>query len=281
MLTLNGKIALGILLFMACALLAVGLRQPVQAAPPAQLTLFPTPTPGSDGRIRYIVKEGDTLWRIAAISGVSLDDLRTLNKLGADEVLTPGMVLVIGLAGPALETATVGPSPTPLPQEPTPTSLAGTANLYVILYNDRNGDALRQAEEPVIPGGAISVSGKTSPASFTAYTAAKADPACPTELELDPGYICFMALPEGEYIVSVAIPDGYNPTTVLSRPIQFRGGDETYMSFGAQANTEKIAETAVIPESPGRSPLLAIVGGLILLIGMGLGIYAALLARKG
>ena len=43
--------------------------KPAYAAPALQLTEFPTPTPGPDGRIIYIVQDGDTLWRIAAVKG--------------------------------------------------------------------------------------------------------------------------------------------------------------------------------------------------------------------
>lgn len=265
---------------MLFALLLLGLRLPVQAAPEAQLTAFPTPTPGQDGRILYIVQEGDTLWRISAITGVTLDQLRLLNKLAEDETLNPGDVLLIGLAGPALMTDTPGPSPTPLPASPTPTPLSGTANVYVLLYNDINGDSLRQEEEPIIPGGAVSLTNRAGTISQTAETSNRIDTACPEDLELEAGYLCFVELTEGEYNITVAIPDGYNPTTEMSRSFKLRGGDETYISFGAQANSEKILETEVIPESPNRSPVLAILGGVILLIGIGLGIYAALLARR-
>jgi murein DD-endopeptidase MepM/ murein hydrolase activator NlpD len=272
------KIIFLIALLLSLVLLAV--RLPVQAAPAAQLTVFPTPTPGADGRILYIVQEGDTLWRIAAITGITLDELRQLNKLSEDATLQPGQTLLIGLAGPALVTVTPGPSPTPLPALPTETPESGTANLYVFLYNDRNGDSLRQADEPVIPGGAISLSNKVGTFTRTADTRSEVDTACPVELELDPGYDCFVELPEGEYNLTVAIPEGFNPTTELSRAFKLKGGDEAYISFGAQPNSEKIQETAVIPESPRRSPVLAILGGLVLLIGIGLGIYAALLARR-
>lgn len=267
-------------LILLLVLVLLAMRLPVQAAPPAQLTAFPTPTPGPDGRILYIVQPGDTLWRIAAITGVTLDQLRLLNKLAEDATLQPGQVLLIGLAGPALATDTPGPSPTITPPLPTNTPLSGTANVYVILYNDRNGDSMRQEDEPVIPGGAISLSNKVGTFTRTADTASAFDPACPAELELEKGYNCFVDLTEGEYILTVAIPDGYNPTTELSRTFRLKGGDETYVSFGAQPNSEKIIETAVIPESPRRSPVLAIVGGLVLLVGVILGIYAALLARR-
>ncbi|HZD57452.1 MAG TPA: LysM domain-containing protein, partial [Anaerolineales bacterium] len=72
------------------ALFFLGLGFPASAAPQLQITPFPTPTPGPDGRIVYIVKEGDTLWRVAAITGVSLDQLRELNDLGTDQPIVPG-----------------------------------------------------------------------------------------------------------------------------------------------------------------------------------------------
>jgi hypothetical protein len=58
-------------------------------------------------------------------------------------------------------------------------------------------------------------------------------------------------------------------------------GQITEIAFGAQANSEMEAQTAIIPETPGKSPLLGILGGLFLLAGVGLGIYAALLRRAG
>ena len=130
---------------------------------------------------------------------------------------------------------------------PTETPQSGTANLYVFLYNDRNGNSLRQVDEPVIPGGAISLSNKVGTFTRTADTRPAEDPACPVELELDPGYDCFVELPEGEYNLTVAIPEGYNPTTELSRAFKAEGGDETYISFGAQPNSgEEYQETAII-----------------------------------
>jgi murein DD-endopeptidase MepM/ murein hydrolase activator NlpD len=134
-------------------LLALSIRLPVQAAPPAQLTVFPTPTPGSDGRIVYIVQEGDTLWRISAITGVPIDEIRRLNNLIGDTV-TPGQKLLIGMAGPAEQpTATAGPSPTPAPLGPTSTAGPGWGIICALLYEDKNGDGLRQEEETSLLGG--------------------------------------------------------------------------------------------------------------------------------
>lgn len=252
----------------------------VQAAPLAQLTSFPTPTPGADGRILYIVQPYDTLWRISAITGVPLETLRSLNNLGADSIVVPGDVLVIGLAGPVVVTATPGPSPTPPPAEPTPTQPVGSGNLCVLLFNDRNGDALRQDTEPVIPEGAISVSNLSGSVNETSDTQVSEDAQCEDDFGDPTGFVLFPDLREGSYSISVAIPQGYNPTTELNASVRLLGGDETYLSFGAQVNSEMQEEPVIIPEGPERSPLLAIVGGLLLLVGLGVGVYAWLLGRR-
>ena len=74
-----------LLITVVIGLLVLSFTIPALAAPKAQQTVFPTPTPGPDGRIIYIVQPGDTLWRVSAITGVPLDELRGLNNLGADE----------------------------------------------------------------------------------------------------------------------------------------------------------------------------------------------------
>ncbi|MBN2149550.1 MAG: LysM peptidoglycan-binding domain-containing protein [Anaerolineales bacterium] len=256
------------------------LRFPVQAAPLPQLTVFPTPTPGPDGRILYIVQDGDTLWRISAITGVSIDQLRALNNLGPDDPIKPGDAMLIGLAGPVEATPTPGLPVTPEERLPTATSLPGWGNLCVLLYNDLNGDSLRQETEPSIPGGAVSVSDRLGSVSLTATTPSGGISDALEPAPEDLGYSCFNELAEGVYNITVAIPDGYNPTTVLNRSLDLNPGDQTFLAFGAQANTETIAETAIIPETPGRSPILGIAGGVILLLGIGLGVYAFILRRS-
>lgn len=250
------------------SLIGVQLFLPIaQAAPEFQLTSFPTPTPGPDGRIIYIVQPNDTLWRISAITGVSLDVLRSLNNLAPDEAIVPGQEILLGLAGPSEPSPTAGPPPSATPILPTPTPLPGTGTLCVLIYNDRNGDATRQEEEPSIPGGAISVTDRSGKVSQTATTTAGNEPHC------------FQELPQGDYSVSVAVPDGFNSTTVMHYALVLDPGSETFLDFGAQANSEMLAQ-APTPEGSGTSPLLGILGGLLLLSGIGLAIYASRMSRK-
>ncbi len=63
---------------------------PALAAPQAQFTPFPTPTPGTDGRIIYIVQANDSWWRIAAIYAINLNDLLRLNDATSETLLLEG-----------------------------------------------------------------------------------------------------------------------------------------------------------------------------------------------
>jgi len=259
-------------LFLAAPLLGLGLLLlalviPAGAAPHAQFTPFPTPTPGPDGRVVYIVQPNDSWWRIAAIYNLDLDDLLEINDATRETVLAEGEEVLLGFAGPAEVTPTVGPSPTPASRLPTPTPQPGAGSLCVLIYNDANGDSLRQEEEASIPGGAISVSDRAGNFSQTEDSPSGLEP------------ICFADLAEGEYNVSVAVPEGYNATTVLNYALMVEPGAETYLDFGAQPSSEALAE-APTPEGSGVSPLLGILGVVLLLGGVGVAVYAARLGRS-
>jgi hypothetical protein len=240
---------------------------PAAAAPKAQFTPFPTPTPGTDGRIIYIVQANDSWWRIAAIYAIDLNTLLSLNDATNETILREGEEVLLGFGGPAEVTPTVGPSPTPGPILPTATPLPGSGTLCVILYNDVNGDSIRQEEEESIPGGAISVSDRSGEVNLTEPTVAGLEP------------FCFAELMQGEYTVSVAVPEGYNPTTVLNYTLEVEPGTETYLDFGAQVSSEAAAEAST-SGSGSRSLLLGIAGGVLLLGGIGLAVYATLIGRN-
>lgn len=252
-------------LVLACLFLLPDQRQ-VQAAPQAQVPIF-TPTPGPDGKIIWVVRSNDTLLSLSLITGVPVDTLRQLNNLTGDTIIV-GQKLIIGLAGPALVTPTAGPTPTPTPILPTPTPKPGSGTLCVILFDDLNGDSLRQEEEPSIPGGAISINNRLGSVSLNAET--------DSGLE----HKCFKDLPEGDYTISVAVPQGFNPTTNNSYGVALNAGEQTYIDFGAQANSQTLAEAPVLPAEGQKSPLLGIIGALFLLVGVGVAIFAARMLRS-
>lgn len=243
-----------------------------QAASGSQGFQFATPTARADGRIMYIVQPGDTCLRVSLLTGISVDELRTLNRLDEACALRENQELLLGFGGPAAASPTPGPSPTPTPILPTPTPVSGgLGEVCVLLYNDLNGDSLRQEKEdetgtlpdgsePTIQGGAVSLSNRAGAYSETRTT--------------EPGLlpICFTDVPQGNYNVSVAIPDGYNPTTALSNSFILVGGDRVLISFGAQDKNLGLVSAA---EEEGGNSILGWVGGLLLLGGLGLGLYAA------
>lgn len=239
---------------------------PARAAPLKQIPIY-TPTAGPDGRIIYVVKINDTLLGISLLYGITVEKLRELNNLTSDTIVE-GQRLILGFAGPAEITITVGPTATPTPVLPTATPKPGRATLCIILYNDLNGDSIRQEEEESIPDGAISFGNSAGTVSQGVTSG--------TGLEAQ----CFQDLPEGEYTISVAVPEGYNATTNASYELVLKAGDTTYVNFGAQANSQTLAEAPVIPATEGkRSPILGIVGGLFLLAGIGFAIFATRILR--
>lgn len=233
------------------------------SAPLAQFTYIPTPTPGPDGRIIYIVQSGDSAWSIAARYGFTGDrynELKALNKWGDNPVLNVGDEVILGYAGPVEPVTTAGPTATPQPLLPTPSPLPGTGELCIMLYDDVNGDSLRQELEVAVAGVQISIDSRFSTVDKIGLTLAGEEP------------VCFEELPEGSYIISLATPDGYNETTSMSTEITLRAGDITTLDFGVQANSQTVVETPA--EDPqAKSPLLMIVGIVILLVGGALGLF--------
>ena len=138
----------------------------------------------------------------------------------------------------------------------------GVGIICVLLFEDENGDAIRQEEEASLPGGAINISKRDGSVSITEETQSGLD------------YYCTETIQEGDYNVSAAIPEGYNPTTVLNTSLELEGGDTSYLTFGAQANSVTLEENLPITEDAGKSPALGLIGIFLLLGGVGLGVYA-------
>ena len=239
-----------------------------QAAPPQQQ--YATNTALPDGRILYTVQAGDTCGRIQLLYGISLAQLRELNEtINSDCTnLIPGQNVLIALSGPAGASATPGPAPTAAPPTVTPTAFAGTTEICVLLYNDMNGDALRQASEPAISGGAVSVTETNGLFSKTLQTSINPDPNAYQG-------VCASDLPEGTYNIGVAIPDNYNPTTKLTYTFDLKAGERAEVSFGAQSRDTGAAQPSNGNQgSGGTSPILGFFGGFLLLGGLALGYFA-------
>jgi hypothetical protein len=242
----------------------------VQAAPGDPQGAYPSPTPQPNGQIIYIVKSGDTCEYISLMYGVTLEYLRTTNNLDANCTLREGQRLTLGIGGPAAASPTPGPSPTPTVPQPTATpGVGGLAQVCVLVYNDINGDGLRQSTEVAIAGAAVSLTSLNGPYSKTLTTVINPDATAYQGT-------CFTDVPMGQYNVSAAAPDGYNPTINLTSKIVVSAGDIAYIDYGAQL------KTVVDPgnSTKQRSPLMGILGAVFLLAGIGMGIYVWTLLRK-
>lgn len=253
--------------FAATALLILALSFgafsiPAAASPLAQATALPLPTPDETGRILYTVQSGDSPFLIAAKFQLDINQLNILNNWTGDTVLQVGQVVILGLATTPQATGEATPTPS---GSPTPEA-GGTGTICVLLYEDLNGDALRQETEFGIQGGAVSVTERTGLASQSQTTLSLID------ADGLPIANCFEDLPAGEYNITVAVPEGYNPTTVMTITIDLGPGDATNLNFGAQLSSDAQAGD-LAPGEGGRSPLMGLLGVVMLVSGLGLGYY--------
>jgi LysM repeat protein len=261
--------------------------------PPPAATGFLTPTPGPDGNIVYIVQPGDTLWRIAAITGVSVETIRALNGLSSD-IISVGQRLIIGTGAPAATaTPTVDPnvptadpnatatSETTIPtatadaaadetQVAVVTEAAATGTVCVLLWNDANGNGVRDAQEGYLPGGQLTVVDIATGAPVDSYT---------TDGVNEPH--CFEDLPVGQYTISSAAPAGYNPTTNTSTPLEVTEGSTSALEFGAQPSAAVADQPATPPRDSNQALLTALLfaGGVVFLL-LAAGVAGFLFLRR-
>lgn len=219
---------------------------------------LPTPTALPDGRIIYIAQPGDSWWIISVKTGVTEQQLYLLNNAKPDDPLLEGQKILLGNVTPNPPTATLNPNITPTPTPLTPTPLPGNGIVCVVLYEDVNGNSTREDTETPIADGAISLTAASGKPSLTGKTTNGTTP------------FCFNDVPEGQYSISVAVPEGYNPTTSMNCTLPLKAGDNSTLDFGAQLSSKAQPQS---PSQGGRSPVLGIVGGVLIIGALGLGIY--------
>ncbi len=227
----------------------------------APQVVYQTPTAMPDGRIIYRVKAQDTCISISLLNKISLDELRRLNGIqGEDCFLRMDQELLLGIVE-----AAPTPAPTASPTPLLPALNGGKGVICALLFNDLNGNGISEAGELAISGGAVSVNDRLGKVSLTGITNNSGAP------------LCFEDIQSGEYTMSMAVPDGYNATTTLTYAMNLIPGDTMIIDFGAQIST---AGQPLSVSEGGRSPLLAILGGLLVLAGAALGIYFRALRRS-
>ncbi len=224
-----------------------------ESVPLLQPTPFQTPTPNAQGAILYVVLDGDSLWRIAAIAEISVEQLMALNGIQAGDFISPGMELILG---------SLAATPVPL-ASPTPTvqsgPLVGTGDICVLLFTDDNGNARLDDDELPLSEGQVSVVDRDGRVQGERTTDDNVD-----------GF-CFLDLEDGDYNVSGAVPPNYNPTTSMNVPVRLLPGDTKFVQFGGQPS----AAILQISRSEDQGSTLLGVLGLALLAGAGIvGFYA-------
>jgi len=240
-------------------------------------TVFVTPTPGPDGNIIYIVQEGDTLWRIASITGKTVDEIKALNGLTGD-IISIGQRLIIGQGQPSIPptntpdpnaaTPVVTVPPTTDPNaapttalSPTPAQVAvANGKICVLIWNDTNGNTVRDANESLLADGQLSVVDLASGAPVGAYM---------TDGTTEHEPHCF-ELPSGQYTVSATPPSGYNPTRAGSATLEIKAGDTSFMEFGAQPGGSSQATSGSVDNSRRfQTALFGALGVMLLLLAAG------------
>ena len=259
-------------LLIGFAIMTIGSLLAVSAllnTPASAQVLYFTPTADASGAIYYIVKSGETCDGIALVNNIPVDTLRTLNGLTFDQCrfLQVGQKLLLGTVPTAVITA--GPSPTPTSILPTPEPVKGTGTICIFLYDDVNGNAMAEEEEVTntgLAGGQVSVTHMGGEYSNIATTLGTGEA------------LCFEDIPEGQYSISIAIPEGYNPTSNQNATVQLKAGDTSHVNFSAQVSGRTQAQQEERAES--GSILIAVFGGLIILAGIGIGFYARYILRN-
>ncbi len=231
----------------------------------AQGTPYQTPTPNANGDIIFKVRPGDGCISISLLTNVPIENIKSLNGLDDACVLYEGQDLILGRVEPVVLTQTAMPTATIPPEliTPSPTPSPGTATICVVLFHDKDGNGTRTIGEDYLYGGEVSVSNRDGSVSLTGTTVA----GNPDEVQPR----CFPDLPQDSYNVSVAIPDGFNATTITNYALEVKAGEDATIDFGAQESAPSAG--VVVPDSARRSPVLGIIGGVVLLAGLGLAFY--------
>lgn len=250
-------------LLVVLLLLALGFAITQDTNPAKAQETYQTPTPNEQGVVIYIVQAGEWCSQIQERTGVPISEIIRLNGLTEACTIYEGQQLVLARVEvtplPPTATATTPPELV----TPTLTPVPGEARICVVLFHDMDGNGMRTEGEDFLYGGEVSINDRLGRVSQTGTTVA-GDPEIVTPF-------CFDDIPQGSYNISIAVPDDFNPTTVTNYPLEVRAGEEATIDFGAQLITQPGAE--VVSDTANRIPVLAIVGLIILLSGLGLGFY--------
>lgn len=241
----------------------------------------PTSTPDAEGNVYYVVQQGDSLWSIAARSGLALQVLLDLNEIEETSVVNPGDLLLLGnFTPPATETPDI-PTPTRPPPAPTETPVPSHTAICITAFDDINRDSTLDAGESLLAGVAFTLfNDQIVVANYT--TDGLSEP------------FCLEGLEPGTYHVTRSRSSDEILTTQGDWAMTLSEGGELNLAFGSYRQEEAIGsdgpdvnaqfETRVAIQ-PSATPTAApqgngrIIGGdPLMMILLGIGIIALLLA---
>lgn len=270
-------------------------------------TDFPIPTPDANGEMIYFVQTGDSLVHIATITcgetPECLEKLKQLNNISGNTIFI-GQRLVIGPFddGPAPATAEPAAEEQPAesaaegepaaeeqpaeeqPAEEQPAeeeqaeqvaevpaeTMPGDGGICVTLYEDKNGNGIRDPDEVLIAGGVFGL--------FDAATLVEQGSHI-TDGASEP--YCFLDLISGNYRVTSEVPENYTQTTRNDWDLTLAAGSTANLEFGAQ-QTGEIASEDEEAEGGSRvtTALLGAAGVILLLLAAGVAGFLVLTRRK-
>lgn len=226
------------------------------AMPPLWAQVEPTATPDAEGVIYSQVRPDDSLWAIAARSGLTLQELLELNGLSENDLIQPGQLLVIGYGTPAPTATTDLPAVTPTATRPppTPTNTAEPApqtGICLAAFTDTNGDGQRDAGEPL-----------KAAVAFTIFNREAVIANYVTDGVSEP--YCLEGLAAGDYQVTRSVGSGETLTGAGDRGVILVAGNVIYLEFGSRTGPafsaeatagSAAADTALNPGSAVETPV--------------------------
>ena len=141
---------------------------------------------------------------------LTLEQIKAMNGLTSN-VISPGQRLIIKQEAPQpTQAPTTDPNTAATQAAPgTQVASVGSGTLCALLYNDANGNGVRDANETLLAGGQFTVVDTTTGAPVQAYT---------TDGVNEPH--CFDGLPAGQYTISSAPPPNHNGTGNSAYPLK-------------------------------------------------------------
>jgi hypothetical protein len=188
------------------------------------------------------------MWTVAALAGITLDELATLNNLPTNAFVQAGQLLIVGVAEPpapatftpepANTPESLGggsggggddaPAPTATPMPPTATSIPVPENggmICVNAFGDTDGNGQHESTEGFMAGVTFNLMQGSSlvDSGLTRGTEES---------------ICFRNLPAGNYVIEEVLPESLEPTTATELPLDLATDQQMGLEFGSRIRPE-------------------------------------------